>query len=128
MRLEDDGTLKVKGKHYTNLEVPHLHARINIVRHASGSLAFPDGDRLYQLLQQCFFWTGMQQDCLLVACSLVCTQKEHAHFKSQPYFYLTEKGAGPLLIWAIDSMVGLHSPHSDTGATSAVFATDCFRK
>ena len=63
-----------------------------------------------------------------MACSLVCTQKERALFKPQQCFYPTEKGAGSFLIWAIDSMVGLHPPHPDTGATSAVIATDCFHK
>ena len=47
MRLEDDGTLKVKGQHYTDLDVPPLYAWIDTLRYAAGSLAFPDGERLY---------------------------------------------------------------------------------
>ena len=39
-----------------------------------------------------------------------------------------EKEAGPFLMWAIDSTVGLHSPHPDTGATSTVIIMDCFHK
>ena len=71
--LADDGRLYVRGRHYTQLEVPPLYARLEIVRYMAGSLAFPDGNRLYQLLRQRFFWSGLQRDCLLVARSLVCT-------------------------------------------------------
>ena len=49
--LTDDGQLMVRGKHYTELEVPPLHARLGVVRHAAGALAFPDGNHLYQLLR-----------------------------------------------------------------------------
>lgn len=126
--LGDDGRLRVRGRHYTELEVPPLYARLEVVRHAAGTLAFPDGDRLYQLLRQRFFWAGLRRDCLLVTQSLVSTQKERARFKSQPHLYPTEKAAAPFLYWAVDTIVGFQPPHPDTGATSVVIGVDCFGK
>ena len=36
--------------------------------------------------------------------------------------------AGPFLIWAIDSILGLYPPHPDTGTSSAVLGGDIFGK
>ena len=80
--LAADGSLYVQGRHYTKLEVPLLYFRLETVRRAAGSLAFPDGNRLHQLLHRRFFWLGLQRDCLLVARLLVCTQQACARVKA----------------------------------------------
>ena len=119
--------MHVRGRGYADLTVPPLYDRISIVRHVSGTLAFPDGERLYQLMRTRYFWPGLKRDCVLVARSSVCAQKERARFKAQPYLFPTEKGAGPLRCWAIDTIVGMQPPHP-SGATSIVVAVDMYGK
>jgi hypothetical protein len=88
-------------------EVPPIGARAGLIAAAAKQLAYPGGERLYQLLKSCLYWEGLKLDCVKVCSSLEPVQNEAARFGYSPAIKATWKGRGPFRLWAIELVTKL---------------------
>ena len=95
--------------------IPPLGERPGLLQEVLQNTAFPSGAVLYEHLRPKFYWQGIWGECAKAAASSPARQKEMARFLSPPYLLTTEQLAGPLSIWAIDTIVGL-TPVAPDGA------------
>ena len=107
--------------------IPPLGDHLALLREASHNMRFPCGDKLYEHVHLRYYWRSMQADCIIVAqCSMV-HQKESAHFLEPPYLHVTERGAAPFRIWAIDTIVKL-TPAAPYGSQNILVAINPFTR
>jgi hypothetical protein len=57
-------------------EIPWLKRRAALVTQSLSTGAYPQGDRLYSMLRQAFFWPGMLHDCREAAAAALPRQLE----------------------------------------------------
>ena len=101
--------------------------RASLVATAAKDLAFPGGERLFQLLRIRHYWRCMRIDCLAICQSQHATQVENAPFYKQPTLSPTYKSRGPFRVWCIDLVTKLFPPGA-SGETTCIVAVDPFTK
>ena len=107
--------------------IPPLGERLAILREASRNMGSPGGDRLYEHVRLRYYWRSMRADCMVVAQRSKVRQKELARFLEPPYLHVTERGAAPFRIWAIDTIVKL-TPAAPDGSQNILVAIDPFTR
>ena len=107
--------------------IPPLGERLAILREASCNMGFLGGDKLYEHVRLRYYWRLMQANCIVVAQCLTARQKELACFLEPTYLDVTEHGAAPFRIWAIDTIVKLPLATPD-GSQNILVAIDPFTR
>lgn len=108
-------------------QVPPLHLREPLIVDAYRSLGCPGGQRLYELLRQRYYWSGMTRDCIRVCADQVPSQMEAYKFRPPPHFFPTRKCTQPFDTWCID-VVGPFLPVSEEGHNKLVVCVCAFSK
>ena len=107
--------------------VPPLRDRRALVREALHATGYPHGLRLYELLSQRYYWTGMQQDCIEESAGAMPRQFESARFRPPPYLSPSPKGGAPFRLWCLDTITNMVPPAPD-GGTSILVCVDPFTR
>ncbi len=93
--------------------VPPIWARRGIVRKLYESLGCPGGQRVYELLRQCWFWSGMNRDCVALCTGELPSQIEGARFPAPPHLVTTKKDLLPFDTRCIDTIGPINPPGTE---------------
>ena len=86
--------------------IPAYRHRDKIIEEVATALGMTSGPRLYNLLRETYWWSGMRAACVKFSSTSSANQVERAKFLSPPYLFPTDKGKEPFGTWCIDTMVG----------------------
>lgn len=107
--------------------VPALCERRDLIGEAAHNLAYPGGDRMYQVLKERYYWSHLREDCITVCREAWPKQIEMARFTRMPRLSPQWKGATPLTFWCLDLVTRLDPP-GPQGETTLVVAVCPFSK